>query len=94
MTTEAKTPLMQQYDRLKQLKAEAMPINDSDEGSDRQVEAETAFLDAVEAAIGEDDYSLMGSNHLHYKLTTIELLEYAMNCVAFGVEFASQKLGK
>jgi len=94
MTTEAKTPLMQQYDRLKQLKADAVPTSEDDWGTERQVEAEIAFYNAVEEAISADDYDQMSDVIEGYKLDISEALDYSMNCVAFGVEFATEKLGK
>lgn len=76
----------------KQLRKDALPINESDWGSERQTDAENAFFDAVQKAIGSDDFDEMTSIIEGSHMDSEEALSFGLNCVAFGLEFMLEKL--
>ena len=79
-------------DDFKQLYNDAVPINPSDLGSKRQIEAEDKFFDAVRSALSEKDYervtSIINNGHLNID----EALLFSLNSVAFGLQFAYKQL--
>jgi hypothetical protein len=71
------------YDKLKAMAFDAMPINDADWGSERQLDAEHDFFAEAEHCCGEfsDDFA-----NWALKATTDEYIKEAMRIIA-------QKLG-
>jgi len=64
---------------LKVLADEALPINDKDWGSERQVEAETKFWDALKTQIGEESYDEMTVVIESSKMEVDEMIWHAMD---------------
>lgn len=79
-------------DDFKQLRDDALPIDESDWGTERQIDAENVFFDAVQKAIGSDDFDEMCYIIEGSKMDIKEALDFGLNCYAFGLEFMLEKL--
>jgi hypothetical protein len=74
--------------QIRQLAAAAMPINYEDEGSERQVDAETAFFNAIPEITSDPRWREFQSD----KATREEIIEYALELIDDRMKLITRKL--
>ena len=70
--------IMDKLIELKVLADEALPINENDWGSERQVEAENKFWDALKDQIGEENYDKLSEDITSLKMDVDEMISFAL----------------
>ncbi len=63
---------------LKVLADQALPINENDWGSERQVEAENKFWDALKDQIGEENYDKLSEDIESLKMDVDAMISFAL----------------
>jgi hypothetical protein len=69
---------MSELIELKVLSNDALPIDENDWGSERQVEAETKFWDALKAQIGEENYDKLSEDIESLKMDVDAMIYFAL----------------
>lgn len=67
-------------ERLLALAQAARPVNDDDYGSERQIEAQTAFAEAIDSMLTPEQRTQLW-DHDCDKATTDEMIEHALRAV-------------
>jgi len=69
---------MNELIELKVLSNDALPIDENDWGSERQVEAENKFWDALKAQIGEESYDKLSEDIESLKMDVDAMIYFAL----------------
>ena len=75
-------PMKMTYAEIEKLAAAAKPLNDDEWGSERQIDAENAFFDAVKEMVSKEVFEGLESYCL--KATTDEMIEAGLQAVRRG----------
>lgn len=79
---------MNELIELKVLSNDALPIDENDWGSERQVEAENKFWDALKAHIGDENYDKLSEDIESLKMDVEEMISFALGKIEPELEKA------
>jgi hypothetical protein len=79
---------MSELIELKVLSNDALPIDENDWGSERQMEAETKFWDALKAQIGEENYDKLSEDIESLKMDVDAMIYFALTKIEPDLEKA------